>query len=217
MERVLGKTLYVLGAGASVHTGAPLLSNFLVKARLLREGRSPLTHRESFDNVFEWIESLRGSSYYIEFDLDNLEQIFSLAEMARQIGHEDGERLCSDLKWLVMETLDRCRLHYDGQQYQPDSVYREFVSSLVKLNRERVGELGQIEDSNTRDVIVSFNYDVMLDYAMQFHGLTPEYFLSPAGQKDIRLLKLHGSTNWARCVACKKDRGTDFLQVVPLE
>jgi hypothetical protein len=55
----------------------------------------------------------------------------------------------------------------------------------------------------------------MLDYALQFQRITPEYFVSPAGQPGFRLLKLHGSTNWAMCVSCKKDSGTDFLQVVP--
>ena len=85
-KKVLGKTVYVLGAGASAHAGAPLLRNFLIKSRPLRDGRDELVYRESLDRVFDWIDGLRGSSYYIEFDLDNLEHIFSLLELESQIG-----------------------------------------------------------------------------------------------------------------------------------
>jgi len=63
--------MYVLGAGASVHTEAPLLRDFLVRARLLHEGKGDVRH-ESFERVFKWIDSLRPSSYYVELDLDNL-------------------------------------------------------------------------------------------------------------------------------------------------
>ncbi len=76
LAQITGKTIYVLGAGASQHTGAPLLRDFLVTARILREEKSELRYRGSFDRVFEWIDTLRGSSYYVEFDLDNLEHVF---------------------------------------------------------------------------------------------------------------------------------------------
>ena len=77
MTKIVGKTIYVLGTGASQRTGAPLLRDFLVAARLLRYGRGGgLHYQKSFDIVFEWIDSLRGSSYYVEIDLDNIEHVF---------------------------------------------------------------------------------------------------------------------------------------------
>src|SRR5882672_7654554 len=109
MSQITGKTVYMLGAGASHHTGAPLLRDFLVHARLLLDGKDTLCYRDSFQRTFEWINSLRGSSYYVEFDLDNLEHVFSLAEMGKQIGVDGNAERVSDLRKLVLETLDRCQ------------------------------------------------------------------------------------------------------------
>ncbi len=53
MALITGKTVYVLGAGASQHTGAPLLRDFLVTARVLLEGKLDLKHKESFKKIFE--------------------------------------------------------------------------------------------------------------------------------------------------------------------
>jgi len=169
MTQITGKTVYVLSAGASHHTGAPLLRDFLVQARLLREGKDQLLHKASFDRVFEWIDSLRGSSYYVEFDLDNLEHVFSLAGMRRQLSIGKGEELFSDLRYVIMETLDRCQqLQWQGSQFEPDSLYFHFAKSLRDLNEQRQKHTGQAYGTFENDVIITFNYDVMLDYALRF-------------------------------------------------
>jgi hypothetical protein len=207
MANILGKTVYVLGAGASFHMGAPLLADFLVTARLLRDGKDPLTYKESFDRVFDWIDRLRGSSYYVEFDLDNLEHVFSLAEMGKQLKLEGADQLFSDLRYVVTETLDVCRVKYSEEQLRPSGPYHSFVSRLVGLNEER---RGLITGSLQRDVIVTFNYDVMLDYAFYFSGIRKTYGFEERNTTDFVLLKLHGSTNWVTCKACNSE-----IQIVP--
>ena len=214
MSEITGKTVYVLGAGASHHTGAPLLRDFLVRARLLLDGKENLQYRESFERTFGWINSLRGSSYYVEFDLDNLEHVFSLAEMERQIGLKDSDQKVSDLRRLILETLDRCQLKVEGGQIIPDKIYSMFVENLDLLNQERKDSFGDPSEFE-RDVIITFNYDVMLDYAMRFRGLNPEYCLpglSKPREDHFRVLKLHGSANWASCsgAGC-----AGHLQVLP--
>ncbi len=127
MPLITGKTLYILGAGASQHTGAPLLRDFLFTARLLAEGRSTLLHREAFDLVFSWIDTQRGSSYYVELDLNNLEHIFSLAEMERQIDPQGGNDVVRELRYVVAETLDNtCRLQFQTVSFPvKETVSRE--------------------------------------------------------------------------------------------
>jgi len=211
MAQITGKTIYVLGAGASHHTGAPLLRDFLVTARLLREGRNELRYRDSFNRIFTWIDSLRASSYYVEFDLDNLEHVFSLAEMSRQLSLEAGEERSSDLRRIIMETLDRLALRYRQGQWQPDAVYHEFASLIDRLNDRRQQHTRGAHGVFEKEVIIAFNYDVMLDYAMRFVSAKPDYCLGEEGAKGgVKLLKLHGSTNWASCRNCK-----GHLQVVP--
>lgn len=214
MLQIVGKTVYVLGAGASRHTGAPLLRDFLVTARLLRDRGYPLRYKQSFDNVFDWIDSLRGSSYYVEFDLDNLEHVYSLAEMSKQVGEEKGKQVSLDLRYLVTETLDSCQLRWANGQLQPDGAYSTFVKALDRLNDNRLEHGAGSGAAFEEDCIITFNYDVMLDYAMQFNSLRPNYCLeASAGASRFKLFKLHGSTNWASCREC----GVESLQVIPIQ
>ncbi len=213
MLQIVGKTVYVLGAGASRHTGAPLLRDFLVTARMLRDKGYPLRYKQSFDNVFAWIDSLRGSSYYVEFDLDNLEHVYSLAEMSKQVGEEKGKQVSSHLRYLVTETLDSCQLRWEKGQLQPDGPYSAFVKALGSLNDKRLELRTESGAAFEDDCIITFNYDVMLDYAMQSNSLSPNYCLdgSPTASR-FKLFKLHGSTNWASCRECRDEP----LQVIPI-
>ncbi len=214
-----GHTVYILGAGASAHTNAPLLGNFLVAARVVREEGRALTYRAAFDNVFTWIDDLRASSYYVEFDLDNLEHVFSLAELARQIGVNGADEIARDLGYVIMETLDQLTLNWQPSgQIEPDDLYVAFLTRLQEVNDAREDRtrkaLSAEGKSFHHDVIVTFNYDVMLDYAMMYRRVGPDYKLAgkPAPQGGIPLLKLHGSMNWANCRACGPQAP---LQVVP--
>ena len=210
MTQITGKTLYVLGAGSSHHTGAPLLRDFLLTARLLRESKRELKYEEEFKRIFYWIDSLRSASYYVELDLDNLEHIFSLAEMLKQIGSKEGKEHFSDLRYVVMETLDRCQIQWKERRLQPDSLYDKFITTLDELNQKRKERIMVTTGIFERDVIVTLNYDVMLDYAMGFHRIPFDYCLSSSVAHDnFKVLKLHGSTNWASCQNCK-----DHLQII---
>lgn len=209
MSKVTGKTVYILGAGASVHTGAPLLRDFLVAARLLLNRKEKLEHRDKFESVFKFIDSLRGASYYIDFDLDNIEHIFSLAEMKRQLGNAEGKDIYTKLRYLIMETLSNTCLIRKGSlnredAYMPDDTYLKFADFLKRLNDDRHESIDK--SIFEQDVIITFNYDVMLDYAMYAKKLGIDYCLETykeASQNGYKVLKLHGSSNWGECTQCK--------------
>ncbi|HXY78478.1 MAG TPA: hypothetical protein VEH47_06650 [Candidatus Acidoferrales bacterium] len=53
--------------------------------------------------------------------------------------------------------------------------------------------------------ILTFNYDLCLDWALHMGGIRPDYRLPNDRAEDrgsIDLLKLHGSLNWAYCEQC---------------
>ncbi|HUT53573.1 MAG TPA: hypothetical protein VM658_09295 [bacterium] len=213
MTAVTGKTVYILGAGASFHTGAPLLRDFLVTARFLLNSKPDLVYKDKFENVFKWIDGLRAAAYYINLDLDNMEHLFSIAEMKRQLGHPDGEEIFSDLRYVIMETLDDSRVEWKGEYYKPDDIYYNFVESLINLNIER--EKIVVQRPFEKDVVITFNYDVMLDYAFKV-CMEIDYGLEATqNQTDkFKVLKLHGSTNWGKCNECSKKDGGVRLQIV---
>ncbi len=61
------------------------------------------------------------------------------------------------------------------------------------------------------NVVITFNYDLVLDNALRQSNVDPDYGLEETSAQtseengaQIPLLKLHGSTNWAICPACKR-------------
>jgi NAD-dependent SIR2 family protein deacetylase len=109
-----------------------------------------------------------------------------------------------------METLDRCQIRWEGGIYNPDPLYSQFIKNLQELNKQRENFIRQGTGPFEEDVIITFNYDVMLDYAMEFNLIKPNYCLPiPPSSGGFKLLKLHGSLNWAKCKSC------EHLQIVP--
>lgn len=221
MDKITGKTVYVLGAGASEHVKAPLLKDFLLSARLLYEGGEDLRYGESFKRVFSMIDALRASSYYVKFDLNNLEDVFSLAEMTKQVGFGRGERIVSDLNYVIMETLDRCETPYKNGQILPDPIYESFIRNIKNMGDLRKNDVQGSRYHYQPDVIITFNYDVSLDYAMFSNNTRPDYrLITHEKGKGGRfpLLKLHGSINWIACRNCNPEKKgvPDILPIYPM-
>jgi len=65
-------------------------------------------------------------------------------------------------------------------------------------------------------LLATFNYDVLLDIAVQdavtgweFFGQLPNYI----DRDDFRLFKLHGSTDWARVIPTQEIQGSETLRI----
>lgn len=106
MPAVIGKTVYILGAGASYHCGAPLLKDFLTRAKMLMHSNKNLLHKDSFQRLFNWIDELRAQAYYLNIDLDNLEHVFSIIATMRALEHDQADELYQDISFVIFETLD---------------------------------------------------------------------------------------------------------------
>lgn len=201
MVEITGSTVFILGAGASVHTGAPLLRDFLVSSRYLLQSKKDLIFRESFQKVFDWIDKLRGASYFIDFDLDNLEHVFSFAEMEKQVNPDLDAHISDDLRILILETLQwQCLLEWHNDHWNVDGEYRKFLECLNTAFRHRWDLVVGTGDF-IRDNVITFNYDLSLDMAVEASRFQIEYRLErpggePNNQKILEVLKLHGSMNW---------------------
>ncbi len=134
-------------------------------------------------------------------DLDNIENLFTTFEMASLIGRlgglsdEEVKNLPSHLRFVIMRTLEHSIKH---PIFEGDSVIRSpypydyFCELLMELRN--VQEAAPI-------AVISFNYDLCLEYAFAVGGVEPDYGLTPRSRLrhgSIRLYKVHGSLNWAR-------------------
>jgi len=194
------KTVFILGAGASARAGVPMMAEFLDRAERLLP---PASHDASRD-VFRAIAQLQGVFAKSYLDLENIEAVFGAIEMAgllEKLADRDAASIATlreHLITLIVQTIEATsRFPVREGVAQPADPYGQFVHVVKSLSKT----------SNRRMTFsfVTFNYDLTLDHALTFHGLTPNYGLPPNQVVDgWLLLKLHGSINWGVCPECKE-------------
>lgn len=197
----MSEIVFILGAGASKASGAPLMNEFLEVAEELRKREDLGSFRKDFDLVFEAISHLQVVHSKADLDLDNIESVFAAFEMGRLIGNLPGhssidfESLSVSMRRLISKTLERTvRFRFMHGRIFPLGFYDKFGQLIKELNKDADG--GKCS-------VITFNYDVALDSALDSHDIPPDYCLSEeSNPKSIHLLKLHGSLNWASCAKC---------------
>ena len=190
-------TVYVLGAGASVLSGAPVLKNFFSHVFSTYGPHSPRINR-----VAAFLTDFFGVSLDCPGgEMPKYDTVLTFIDLAlnskRALDAKYHERvllqLRDDLIYLLWLSLQGT-----AAPEEPDSVHRDFVEKLVTKD----------------DSILSLNYDLLVDkalYARYGHldyGLRfKETFATVSGGKDVGppppLLKLHGSLNWLVCPTCQ--------------
>lgn len=218
------KNVFILGAGFSADAGAPVMSNFLQKARQLLDNRESGLHdedRKSFKRVFDFLRELRAAQAKITLDLENIEHLFGLAEMDLGFGGGNRGAFRRDLIFLILKTLERSIRAENLGRYgwniavkvedtrQGASIaanYGELFAALA--GRRWLGPpYGIPADGCCQDAVVTLNYDCFLDDILVRLGVRPDYGLPDVSYSDeqaklpfqMPFLKLHGSANWFRC------------------
>jgi hypothetical protein len=178
--------VFVLGAGASVHAGYP-------------------TGGKLGEALLAWAEKDKTRGRQFLDDLLELHKEFgNLADFERALTtlHEDLEakrrNTIPDLGRAISEFFDSIR-------NPPARLYDRFA-------RERVGR---------GDVIVTFNYDMAVERSLKAAGLWEivdgygaTFALKPREMpfSPVKVLKLHGSTNWWGLIFGGQTFGTSVVQ-----
>lgn len=222
------QNVFILGAGFSADAGAPVMRDFLQRAKdLWVDPGSGFSggDREAFGRVFEFLYELRVAQAKMTLDIENIEHLFSLAEMDIESGKSDGS-LRRDLIFLILRTLESSirperlgrgrwgvgsttgREPGTRRPIGVEAHYGELFAALAS-RRWRGGAHGVPPDGFCLDTIITMNYDCFLDDALVRVGVRPDYELPGATYPGeftglgfrIGLLKLHGSANWLRCTS----------------
>lgn len=193
------KTVFILGAGASAKAGVPLMNNFLDEARALwQRGEIGEEDKEHFETVFRGISSLQQIHSKSQLDINNLESVFATFEMAKLLnkmpGFEEGEipLLVQSIRRLIVVTIEKSlKFPVSNGNLKVPEPYDQFASLLKKLKSKAIPP---------QDIsILTFNYDLATDFALQHYDLGCDYCLPNSMKSNadrIKLLKLHGSLNW---------------------
>ena len=203
----MSEVVFILGAGASAHTGAPTMKNFYdAVCDLIEEGQLDSNDKEAFDLIIKAKAELERILVKVDMDLNNLETIFSLIEMGNLIeifpGNIPVDKLHKAIQRVIVRTIELKTSCY--HKPSTEDAYDLLVHEIKLLWGQR---------GTWRSSILTFNYDVAVDLAIERQLGAIDYCLqekqgpSPGGYK---LLKLHGSFNWAKYM--KNDKG----EVIPI-
>jgi len=197
----MSKIVFVLGAGASHHCETPLMDNFLEVAEdLMRMGEVDEV-MEDFKRVFDAVGNLHAIQSKAKINTYNIEDVYAAFEMGKLLGslpgieNHDIAQLTSSIRKVIGYTLEQTtRLPNSANtQYAPESYYR-FAGIIESLINEK------------RDCsILTFNYDLGLDFSLYARRILPNYGLGDidaTNKKYVTFLKLHGSLNWGKCKEC---------------
>jgi hypothetical protein len=197
-SRSTSETVFILGAGASAEAGAPLMDKFLDEAeKLLRSGRAK-AYAEQFELVFKGIAALQAVFAKSLVDTRNLESVFSAFEIATLIGSlhdlsaDEVSKLVPAMRTVIFHTLEQTvRYPIQGAKVVAPEPYVSFVEDVHKRGVKRT-------------CIVTFNYDLAIDFAFRKYSLHYGLDGRPKPSDALEILKLHGSLNWTRCTKCRE-------------
>src|SRR5687768_3921738 len=139
----MNRTVFILGAGASVEAGGPVMGNFIKKADDIRRRRAA-DDLPSFDLIFKAREKLQRVFVKSSLDLDNIEELYAAFEMAGLIGRladldpSEVSQLSLAMRRVITITLEqniKFRLTPHGELLPP-STYDAFVKFLIHLLRD---------------------------------------------------------------------------------
>jgi NAD-dependent SIR2 family protein deacetylase len=205
----MARTVFILGAGVSAGAGAPLMNQFLRAMRDLYEAGPSSEYDDDFELVLRAHSLLQAAYAKMRMNYENdIEELFATFEMIRildgdsdELSDLEPERLTLAMRRAIGATIERRMLFSAytrsgvGPTHQPHPYLLDFIHFLQDFIRS-----GRPDSSIA---VLSFNYDLAFDYALEHSGTPFDYRLdTDSGRAGIPFLKLHGSLNWAVCPKC---------------
>ena len=223
---IRGKTVYVLGAGFSKAAGFPLQSEILPRIREFRPENIDIISTPNFapfeendELLFPFLNTIfERSQPTLEDIFTLLDQAIARREYCQNYSWEKLEEVRRVLKTAVLFVLHDASEKIDEQQeYFYQSIAAHFIDERIKapLDDEPLSFLLLNWDSLLEDQIYKCLRRTNgigkadIDYCCKTLPLaTSPHTGSPIqkakGIYNIKIIKLHGSSNWLRCPNCNK-------------
>jgi len=236
------RNVFILGAGFSAHAGVPLIKDFLDRSRELMydpSSRLDPLERNLFERVFEFRTEMAEACEKVAIDLDNIEELFGIVEMSQRLSDEQRETRDATV-YMIAKTLQlTTKPAGTGRNHVQFTVKSQLNDQFLAASRGGAFQnapgytretfacdiyeyfaglaIGLFDDPQRKAAryaaIITFNYDLILDHALQRLNIRPDYALDPGltreygvpgAERGCSVLKLHGSTNWGICGSCQE-------------
>jgi NAD-dependent SIR2 family protein deacetylase len=205
-NRKPARNVFILGAGFSWRAGAPLVRDFLDRARELFD--DPLVdfedyERAHFEEVFKFKRDMAQAREKVEMDLDDIEKLFGLVEMSYRLGECSRETRDSTV-YLIAKTL-QLATHPPGRggwtirlilqrgfrgridlAARPDVFQPEYENPEPSYHADIYDYFasliaGLFDDPSRQKTrvgtVITFNYDLVIDDALRRLGVGVDYHL----------------------------------------
>lgn len=171
---------------------------------------------DAIAKVLDFRLSAASAAYRIRLDLENIEELFSLAAAS-------PGRLTDDIRLAIAATLDfkiaTCRDPQVGFQSNslnsiPSSWLSGKMDGVVTYEpydfkcpaydfylTSMLGSWGAKSVSLSENSFITFNYDLLVEEALTNMSIPYTYGITSKAErslKSVEVLKLHGSVNWAK-------------------
>lgn len=197
--------VFILGAGFSAPAKLPVMRGFMPAARdryfQLKAQNNPLA--QSFEDLCEFQIECRKSSWILERDWDNIEELYTQAHLQQLAKGEKTSKLCDSIRWSIWD------------------IYRRHAEPNLLHPFWKV--LNRYKDRGLKPIVITTNYDTLVevmsqntpDSKNQWHYFYPGFTPPWEGKGRIRyedssvrvnypsvpaqsfaIIKLHGSVNW---------------------
>ena len=177
----MSRVVFIFGAGASALAGVPTMDRFIDAASTLyRTGTNSPEDQEAFGMVLKARSKLQTVHSKATLDLNNIESLFGAFEMAALLGklsdlqQEEIIRLPSHTNRVIARTIEaNMRLPVRGSGADgvlPPQPYEQMMDLVADIRRS--------DPSGKAVSLITFNYDVALDYAAHYGGVPIDYCLA---------------------------------------
>jgi len=193
----------VLGAGASMAYGPPVMNAFMdvARRRYFQRQRTDNALTECYEELLTFHEYCRGSSWAFKRNWDNMEELYTQADLLRlsaPASEADAAReRCQRIAWTIWDVYRAC----DPKSFQ----FAEIC--------------GKVIETGYHPVVITTNYDLLCELSLKARNKSVSYpgFSSEAicsgdakchaqlGDSEasgaeppnsVPVIKLHGSANW---------------------
>ncbi len=239
VRAVNNHNVFILGAGFSVEAGLPTMATFMKKMRdahpwLQERGRQREVN--AIDQVLAFRLKAAAAAYRCKLDLENIEDLFSLASAMR------GQELEDAMALAIGGTLDYCRTSTEVKKVQAQGrraqeadflVPRSFQSGDLRPDRQADGWWIEApfyswashvltgshapEGKVPRTTFITFNYDSLLEDGLDHAGIEFKLVGPEENEGDVpdagnrvQVLKLHGSVTWGALRGGQIERFASF-------
>lgn len=227
--------VFILGAGFSKAAGMPLLPEFMSRMRDTLElvDGLPEESYKALESVLSQRAMLSRVREKINIDLDNVEQLFGLIDAANPHSSsfltDEEKAIRKGISATLLSSMKETATT-SCQMKNSVAIALEKYGCISHLTQETLSQPGRTSfvdvdpyvlfcllvshkldpeaspSSYQEDILITFNYDLVIEKALTTLGLKPDYQLQPIYQPTniwigpdgpIPILKLHGSINWS--------------------